>query len=164
MSRLTKPDVEYIPDLEQSQEAFEIAVAVSEEYGVKLRDIYEHRRMHPLPEARFMVWFILYSRGFTYSHLARLFNCTHGAVMNGVAQFKGYLEVDPKVMRRWEKLAHLSKVGDFVNEYVAELKGSCVVRSNQPLSESAITERAKAQAEAGLVLLNVSRINKQEGA
>ena len=162
MSKLTKPKVDYIPDLEQSQEAFEIAHAVAEEYGIELRDLYEHRRMHPLPEARFMAWYILYGRGMTYSHLARLFNCTHGAVLNGVAQFKGYLDIDRKVQQRWQRVGHLANLGNTVNEYIAEVKGSCTVRSNKELSETAVRERALAQVESGLVMLNVSRINKQE--
>ena len=162
--KIQKPDVDWLPNLDQSQEAFEIAHAVAEEYRLDVRVLYERSRMHPIPEARFMVWYILYSRGFTYSHLGRLFNRDHGSIMNGVANFKSYSSFDRNVMQRWERMAPLANTDKLCNEYVTQITGSCTVRSNHELSEAAIRERALAQCEAGLVMMDVSRITKQEAA
>lgn len=164
MQKPTKPDAPWLPDLEQSQEAYEVACIVAEEYGISVRDLYEHRRIHPLPEARFGAWFILFSRGMTYSHLARLFNCTHGAVLNGVKKFSGFLEYDRKVQQRWQRIGHLANLSKTNNEYLAEVRGCCTVRSNRELSETAVRERALAQVESGLVLMDVQRISKREEA
>jgi hypothetical protein len=160
--KLMKPKEPFVPDIQMSQEGFEVANFVANEYGIAVEELYAAKRLKPLPEARFMCWTILYQRGFTYSHIARLFDHTHGSIMNGVKQFRQFLEVDALVRKRWERVKWMVHATHLCNSWDVTLNGSVVVRSNHDLHEAAVSERALAQVESGLVLLSVSRINKQQ--
>lgn len=159
---LVKPKQPFAPDIHMAQEGLEVANYVANEYGIPIEELYAARRTKPLPEARFMCWVILYQRGFTYTHIARMFDHTHGSIMNGISQFKQFLEVDSVVRKRWERVKWMVHASELSNAWDVTLSGAVVVRSNHDLHEAAVSERALAQVESGLVLLSVSRINKQQ--
>lgn len=73
-----------------------VVMAVCAVMNLSPKSLMSRRRMQPIPQARFICWYILRVRSMmTLKELGRLFGKRdHTSVIHGIATIKGYMEVD----------------------------------------------------------------------
>ena len=86
----------------------EIVKHVAEQFRVRPKAILSRDRHAPIAEARQMAMVIMFLRGLTYCHTARLFDRTHGAVLHAKATLEQRLTFCKATKTRWQAVKHLA--------------------------------------------------------
>lgn len=80
---------------------------VAQVFGVERSLIFSATRMQHVKYARWAVWLIMRSKGYTYSDIGTMFNRDHSTVINAMNKFPQDVKNVRYVREAWNKVKHL---------------------------------------------------------
>ena len=79
------------------KDSITIAEKVADAYSISITDLLSKSRQQPLPEARKMVYYLLFNKDYTISRIARLFGISRDIVYIAIREIPFFIDTYPEV-------------------------------------------------------------------
>ena len=128
----------------------DIVMRVSLNLNISRKLIMSRDRHEEIVNARHVIWYALYLRGYSLTSLGRMFKRHHGAILHAVKRVRFLMETNDNTFRKVvDKVASVLDVETFKHKYEVDITGRTIVYSSKPLDSRAIRERALVEMERG---------------